>query len=318
MNLPNLSFAASTQNKTERFETAIQHLEDGLSQRHIWNVDYEDAKFALTRISEHAFDSSSEDYRNHIRGNRPSWEVNDPRWMVVYHPHFSNTPGAYKKLVKFRAVEGPDFDRFITMVGEVAQVADLMKSVKPFIEKGRKPSENPKVIDLSNTGICSVCGGRYKLTLDGKVVDHGFTLPRNWGGRSGICFGAKHTAWELSSEGAEAYKEYMEKILIETEELLHQLETGGVPSLSENVKIRLGFGKYKTEVREYHKENDPTNYNRVLTKSKASAAQTISNLTQDIAKFTKRIAGWKPQPLKHGGAETQERWKAKLLNKGTK
>lgn len=193
-------------------------------------------------------------------------------------------------------------------------MADLLKAAKPFIVKGRKPPENPIEKDYSNTGICPVCFKRHKLEFDGTLVAHGYTLPRNWGGRNGMCIGRGHKAWELSSEGAVYFKGVMERQLSEEQKTLADLQNDVLPTLLEKVKIRKGFGQYDYETRSY--ERGTADYNRVKQSAIYSTESTIRYLTADIETVSERIKNWKEQPLQYGGAETQERWKSRLLNRG--
>jgi hypothetical protein len=56
-------------------------------------------------------------------------------------------------------------------------------------------------------------------------------------------------------------------------------------------------------------------YERVKQSSIFSIESNIRFLTSDIETVTGRIENWKAEPLKYGGAETQERWKSRMLNK---
>ncbi len=315
MNIPNFTAIAEQIGRLSPFEKAIRTLEDGLANKHIWNVDFAEAKERLGRIAEEAMKKSSEAYRNANRG-RMSWDSSDPRWGIVYHPQFFNTPGAFKNITKrvnSLGKESPDFYTFLTVLGEIAQVAELVKAVKPYIEKGRKPSDNPKEVDYTNTGLCSVCGHRQKLNLNGTLVAHGYTLERNWGGRAGICYGTGYKAWELAPDGAIEYKVSMVQYLENTESYLAKLKAGEFEELEEMVEVRVRPGVYKDERRVYAKGTEE--YSKVLNSKIGKASQTIDYLHNDIEMFTERIESWKPQPLKYGGAETQERWKSKLLAK---
>jgi hypothetical protein len=312
MNIP--AFTATVPaNRIERFETAIKTIEDGLANKHIWNVDFVASKSNLTSLAESALGIASQPYSDETREARRGsggWDNADPRWMVVYEPQFSNTPGAYKKLQKYEG-KNPKLDIFIQMMKEVASVALLVKEVKPFIVMGRKPSENPVEKDVTNTGHCSVCGKMHKLTFNGLLVDHGYVLNRNWGGRAGICFGAKYPAFELSPEGAIDYKAEMEMVKERKEGELVKLQGKEVPSLTKMTRVRKGFGQFE-DVKTTH-ERGTAEYEHLLVIEVMSTEREIKWLTDDIEVFTERIAKWQKKPLQHGGAETQPRWQSRLL-----
>ena len=311
MNLPKLTAFAETENRTDRFEIAIKILEDGLANKHIWNVDYVEAKDGLSGLTHRALEAAAEWYLK--QDPRPTWESNDPRWMVWYTPDFHNMPGAVKKLMKYKGTMGAGFDNELAVMVEIAQLAELVKAVKPFIVKGRKPSENPTEKDESNTGECPVCMKRQKLTFEGTMVAHGYTIPRGWGGRNGMCMGRGYKAWELSPDGAVAFKKMMESYLKDLKKLLVNLKGSKSPSLSEKVSIRKGFGHYEDETHTYNKGTPE--YERIRETEIFKAGNAIDSITTSITEVGDRISNWKAQPLAFGGAETQERWKSRMLNK---
>lgn len=305
----------------EAFDKAMKIFEDGITTQHIWNVDYVWAKDKLTRLSEALIDISSQPYNELTRSKNPNgyghgtdWGEKDPRWMTVYHPHFMNAPGAVKKLEKFEGKEDPTFSTYVDALREIAQVVDLIKSVKPYIEKGRKPSENPVEKDVTNTGICPVCLKRQKLNFNETLVAHGYTLVRGWGGRNGMCIGHGYKAWELSPEGAIAFKKGMENYLAELKTLEDNLRNSKSSTLSETVRVRIKETReYKDERRTYDKGTPE--YERLRKSNLYSTEANIRYIIADIEGVTLRITNWKLEPLKYGGAETQERWNSRMLNK---
>src|ERR1700739_27094 len=324
MNIPNLTaFVTSNSRRPdalERFEVNIQKLQKGLDEKHIWNVDFVEAKDALVRLCDEAKEAKAMEWlRSEKAKDRDTrYAPDDVRWSVYYTPQVSNMPGAYKRLLKFVGTgEGPEFDSAVEMFGEIAQVAELIKSLKPYIEKGRKPSENPKEVDVTNTGICPVCFKRHKLSFNSTLVAHGYTIPRGWGGRNGMCMGHGFKAWELAPDGALAFKEAMEKLLANMEKQLADYKASNHEELKDKVRVRKGEGlyaRYVDEVRTYAKGT--REYERIRESSIYSLESSIRYITSDLETITSRIANWKPEPLKYGGAETQERFKSRLLQKG--
>lgn len=86
----------------EKIETAIRTLEEGIQNKHIWNVDYVAAKDVLTREFEKMEDvlyaplrdayypaGGSEVYK--------TWADNDPRFNIPIH-QLNYAPGYVKKL----------------------------------------------------------------------------------------------------------------------------------------------------------------------------------------------------------------------------
>lgn len=305
-------FAIGSQDK---LETAIKTLEDGVQNKHIWNVDYVAAKDVLTRQFENIEDVMYAPVRNAYYpcgGSEvyKTWSDKDPRFnLPLYQLNYA--PGYVKKLKAIK--DAPELKVYISFLEEASKLAELIKAAQPYIVKGRKPSENPVEKDYSNTGICPVCLKRHKLEFNGTLVAHGYTLPRNWGGRNGMCIGRGHKAWELSPEGGVYFKSVMERQLAEEKKTLDDLQKDVLPTLMEKVRVRKGFGEYVYETRSY--ERGTADYNRVKQSAIYSTESTIRYLTSDIKAVSDRIENWKEQPLQYGGAETQERWKSKLLNK---
>lgn len=165
-----------------------------------------------------------------------------------------------------------------------------------------------------------MCMRRQKLTLDSKMVAHGYTIPRGWGGRNGMCIGHGYPAWEISPEGAIAFKKGMENYLAELNRVRDNLQNSKPPTLSEMVQVRkpktmggLTSLQYENERRTYDKGTP--DYERVRKIELANTENAIRYITSDIEAVGARIDNWKAQPLMYGGAETQERWKSKMLNK---
>lgn len=297
MNLPLFTAHAESRNRLERFETAIATLESGLDSKHVWNVDYENAKFALSDLAETAMYSAAKVYTDETRETRQRQD-NDPRWMTVYTPQFMHVPGAVKKLEKIEKSE-PALGQFLAMLREIAQVVELFKSVKPFIEKGRKPSETLKEVDLTNTGICPVCGKRQKLTSNGDMVAHGYTLPDGWGGRNGMCFGHQYPAFELSNAGAIAYVEFLKRMLTNRQTALASHQNKEHNELHETVRVRMGAGQYEDQTHTYLRGTDA--YERLRARAIWSLEGDIRSITSSIKMYAELVTNWKLQPLMYGG-----------------
>lgn len=126
-------------NAIARFETSLKTLQGGLDAKHIWNVDFVEAKDWLVRMCDEAMEDRATAWLHADKAadRHSRFAPDDVRWEIYYKPQVSNTPGAYKRLLKFVGTgEGAEFDAAVEMIGEVAQVAELIKSLKPFIVKG--------------------------------------------------------------------------------------------------------------------------------------------------------------------------------------
>jgi hypothetical protein len=119
---------------------------------------------------------------------------------------------------------------YITTLDQIDAVWKWLQSVKPIIMKGRKPAENPKPIDITNTGHCAVCEDRFKLERHGKraMVHHGFRISDRMGNyfghRAGKCFGTGYQPYELSNQANKEYKYFLQQELKEVEADLADLK----------------------------------------------------------------------------------------------
>lgn len=148
-------------------------------------------------------------------------------------------------------------------------VADKFRALKPLIVKGRKPAETPRttpVRTLENTGTCSCCGKNVKLSTDGKIVNHGFTI--KWGFRQGSCYGTGFDPIEISDEGVRNFIKIIKATQNDVRKLAAKLEAG---------ETKLTGLKLKMAIDEH--------------------ARTMRWLEQDMERANDTIANWEPKPL---------------------
>lgn len=212
----------------------VDLLLDKLAARKIWNVDYVEAKYPLER----AFEKDARDLRQALM----NLAVRNGCSTTEFHSTF---PGAWsiyesipyglygmasfaKKLSKIKGAMPAGAATMAAMLvddwGEVAGL--LFVDLKPFIVKGRKPSENPTKTPprtLEGTGTCPVCGRNIKITPENRMVHHGYVVRA--GGFEGDCFGVGHLAWEISNQGALEFRAYVATSLERLEAMLKSLPT---------------------------------------------------------------------------------------------
>jgi len=300
-------------NIAQKFESSLKAIEQGVADKKMWNSDYENFKYWVNEGCEKALDQAAEPWRDQYRaGQRPTYSANDPRFNIGYMVSPLHARGFLNRLKKY--ANEPAVAAYITVLEEVAPVGELMKTLKPYIVKGRKPNPNPgPEPDLTNTGVCPVCMKRQKLTFDSKMVDHGYTVPQGWGGRNGHCLGFKHQPYELSNEGCIFFKGILVRQREGNLEYIQKLEAREIPEFTRTRQMYVGPGRYKPEV-EITKKGDPKYEDMVKMEIEKTKTEN-SHLTSDIKSTDKLIADWKLQPLKYGGPETQERWKSRLTPK---
>jgi hypothetical protein len=119
-------------------------------------------------------------------------------------------------------------------------------------------------------------------------------------------------AYELSAEGAEAYLNMLQHILPSYEVRVKNLTGGKIKEFMRDVRVREGYGVYRYE-KQAVKEGQPE-FEQILASAILLAEHELESLKRDIQSFKSRVANWKLEPLKYGGAETQERWKDQIRN----
>ena len=300
-------------NISQKFENALKAIEQGVADKKMYNADYENFKYWINEGCDKALDAAAEPWREMSRaGQRPSYNANDPRFNIGYSVSPLHARGFLNRLKKYS--NEPVVAPYVAVLEEVAPVGELLKQLKPFIVKGRKPNPNPgPEPNLTNTGICPVCLRRQKLTFDSKMVDHGYTVPQGWGGRNGHCMGFKHAPYELSNEGCIFFKGVLERQKQGNLEYIQKLEAGEIPEFTRTYKMYKGPGRYESET-VVTKQGDPK-YPQMVQAEIEKTKQENSMINGDLKTTQKLIDDWKLQPLKHGGPETQERWKSRLAPK---
>lgn len=295
--------ALPSSRRRERYPVAIATLANALAENHIWNVDYKDAREEISRTIEDALRPVGTPI---FRAIEALDEVNHTDRK---HEHYNDISGS----CAFNAAKGraarlrkhasdlmaqiPMLDLYVRMLDEVALLNDAFVALKPVIVKGRKPLENPEPIDLSNTGICAICGNRQKL--NGGMVHHGFRISDGRGNyigqRMGKCFGVGYQPFELSCEANLDFRKYLAKELARVSGHLRSLEAGEVKQLDrtewENVP-----GKGYVKVLKTYKLGEPK-FADVLAMSIRETETTKEHIERDIEYQTLKINTWVRTPL---------------------
>lgn len=244
-----------------KFEQAKQTLVDGVANREIYNPEYVQAKDAIRRALDNAFhimheailDAQHAKAFEYFAGTYDYWDfsmgfdsASVPKQYRILTKKFNGyAPGkqADPEQVGLNVIY-----RYMDVLSDALKMVNLFKEAKPFIVKGRKPAvltdaqRVQQETDLKNTGICPVCMKRQKLTFESTMVAHGYTIPRGWGGRNGMCMGRGYKAWELAPDGAIAFKKVMEQFLADLNRMATSLKNSEPPILSETVKAWEGGG----------------------------------------------------------------------------
>lgn len=283
----------------QSFSSALACLNSGLEAKKIWNVEVNDAKFTLSNGVNRALDVIIDRWRAERAGSHEYAE-----WQNDFSSYcsFNQASGRIKRLTK-NAPHTVVVCHYIEALQEVASIWNLIQSLKPYIVKGRRPSENKtetQIADeLSNTGICAICDRRQKLDA-GKMVHHGYQMSdyNHSGYRMGKCFGTRRSCYELSNEANVAYAPILANQLKSYRQALKTLKSGTVETLTVNREKYEGMKRVKELVT--LKKGTPE-FERELASQISQTEDYIRYTLSDIKINDAKITGWTLQPLKYGG-----------------
>lgn len=143
-------------------------------------------------------------------------------------------------------------------------------------------------------GHCQICEQEQKLH-EGRMVHHGYTRPGH-GFIEGDCSGVKEVPYEVSCELLKKYLPQVQNHLANLKVFLAGLESGSITHIqflnSSGFSRRVELVEYVAGVTEYHLFVRQMGYKVSLTKGQ------ISQLEQEIARLERRIADWKPAPIR--------------------
>lgn len=142
--------------------------------------------------------------------------------------------------------------------------------------------------DLANTGTCGVCGGNYKMKT-GRLVDHGFIIPRDWGGRQGRCFGVGYEPFEVSPKACQDYIKLIKGEMEKYGKLLKKAQDGKLN------KLMVKGSGFKAKMEEITPE-DP-NWDRQLKMYIVNIEGQLRAMNSDLERYTEIVNNWKPDDL---------------------
>lgn len=136
--------AAMTERHLEKFNVLLPILNNALEIKEIYNVDFKEAKDLLNRAIEQAGSNLvKKEYLNKYQG------VDSPEGASeAYYAQWSLhlLPSVVKKLSKFKDDE--IVQKALALAAELMPLSVIMKELKPYIIKGRKPNPNAKKTEV--------------------------------------------------------------------------------------------------------------------------------------------------------------------------
>ena len=309
-------------------------------------INEELVNFNFIIESEHIFNSEFNKYRKFFKGllkkttktKNSYYSDNLPEHLkenssysnkFVYHyPTFntyenSNGFGLYFSLTKEFVVD-LDMNQLYIDFPNLKTDQEKLLSLKEKVRSGRRPKDLEKDYEaerfrkaqLEDKATCGICNQYWELVdiypRKNIIHDHGFTIA--FGGRNGVCFGARFNCWEKSPESK---IEYVKQILRPTlDKVLKEepaLET--VKKVNDLIVERSNKFKayYKLSYEEQRKTDRPEKPEYRLSGQQIGVALPLNkeidlefltkvwsdwktHLENEIARFETAIKNWKLQP----------------------
>ena len=222
MTLESFPLVRGALRSTRRFDKALEVILDGVAQQSIRNVDWKDAKDALGRAVDEAYEARVKvSFRG--RGQEMDPEVYQLYWaclIMSLHDCISSA----KKVAKTKAT-GPEVDAMRAFFAEVLPLALAVSSLKSLVVKGRAPNTGPaKPINPNRVEkTCAVCLKGF-ATRGGGMAHHGYKRPGH-GFQTASCAGIQFPPLEVSPKGLEFVVRSLQKQLAADERALAERDT---------------------------------------------------------------------------------------------
>jgi len=291
----------------ERFHAALAVLELGVKEHHIWNVDFVNAKDSICRCIEQAITVAAEPFYAERRANlnNRTWDSSDPRYDISGYMSYISAPKLLRNLEKKNGFANPIILEYMEYLREIVRIGEIIKEVKHYIEKGRKPNVTNKTpqelaAEIANTGICTVCQNRQKLTADQQMVHHGYQMSEynHAGYRIGKCFGCAFLPYEFSCEGNKQWlAQVLRPQLAANRKHLKDLNASVMPTLDRTRDTYVG-GK-RTPVTETFAKGTPE-YEEIRESKIYRTESDIRGLKVEIEFHDTLVAKWVLRPLMDG------------------
>ncbi len=290
-----------------RFQEAVAVLELGVKEHHIWNVDFQNAKDTLSRCMDQAMEVAANPFYAERRQQVERWDSSDPRYDISGYMTYISAPKLLRRLEKAN-FDNPIIREYMEYLRELVLIGALIKEVKHYIEKGRKPNvinKTPEEIaaEIANTGICTICQRRQKLTAERQMVHHGYQMSEynHAGYRIGKCFGCAFLPYEFSCEGNKQWlAQVLKPQLKANQKYLRDLKASTMPSLDRTRDKHEG-GKRVT-VTETFAKGTPE-YEEIREGSVIRTESDIRGLKTDIEFHTVLVNTWVSRPLADGATK---------------
>lgn len=279
---PTLLRLAKTPERLRRWRAlrcAMDVLAAGQAAGQIRNVDYQDAKTAVSRAVEDAWKEVRGPHFYNGRWERLPSEVRDlDNTINVYGLH--DVLAAYKRLTR-STLDHAAVREMRAFVVEVHPLAEAVAALKTAIVKGRAPSTGPsKPVNPNKVVKTCPCCFRRIAVVHGTMAHHGYQRPGG-GWQTASCPGIRFKPLEVSNEGL------VWVIGNYREELVSTKATFARRDHLDVLLVRRGVGVVKITP-------DMPTWNQELRIWCANIESEIRSLESALQRFEKVLAEWKP------------------------
>lgn len=256
----------------------------------VFNVDLKDIKFSLDRISEEAFKAATDSFWAGKGGTLAADKdmndaLNQMHWATVYMGLYSAKSNA-KKVAKVK-VSHPMVEAYRAVLAAIVPVAEVVEGLKSKVVMGRKPNpaaiarKAAKALTEMDRATCGCCFGNHAVLPNGKIHDHGYTLPQAWN-KSASCDGRDFRSLEVSVEGPKHMVAKLERFEAQYIKLI-----ADAPARTAISKTNPYSGK--TTVWQKGEQG----FENQMRATISELGSVLTAIRSDLAKFRKVVAEWK-------------------------
>lgn len=275
------STVRGAERQRQRFEQALDRLNEGLLSGSIRNVEMKDVKRWCSDIARDLWDEKIADV--HFNAGKyqqlPGDLVDFYYSITIMGIH--SLSSIDKKLQKTK-IDHPMIDSMRSLVAELKPLATTIDSLKSGVVMGRAPStEPPKPVNPNKVVKTCPCCQRSIAVVGGTMAHHGYERRGN-GWQTQSCPGIRFPPIEVSNAGLKWMIESHEESLQHTIKL--QGEKDSLKSLQTNiagnvVTIRPDSSRWRNTLRAYEERLE----------------RDVRWYTEDLVMMKKRLADWKPE-----------------------
>lgn len=273
--------------KRARAERALAVILPAYVQGEIFNVDYQDAKDTLNRLIDAAYEERIQKPFLWGKGYTPIYEI-DSKIGSVSGLH--QVISVAKKVAKLQP-PGAYGDAQRAFAEAALPLALIVADLKAKVVKGRKPdpeaaARRAAVEARKNVQTCSVCFRGIAVLSNGRIADHGYTLPHRWH-KTASCPGGMFRPLEVASDGLAFMVQQLTRQAAEIPKRIKEAKQA--TSLIE------AYGPSWDRKQRTITPADPS-WRMVLQQRVGALEGELRETQSALADYQRRLAAWQPGP----------------------